>query len=242
MLTKRCSKCKEHKDRAQFHIARDTTDGLYSWCKGCKAEYAKKWADRNKAKFAREGAETIGNKRCFSCGETKPLKEFYRAKHQKDGRGSRCRACESAKCFAARLTSVVPEGFSRCGKCKALKPLADFATNTTKSRGVESLCRVCSRKTLLRSKYKMSPEDYDTLLIRQDFKCAICKRPHSQEKVLHVDHCHTTKVVRGLLCTRCNFGIGYLQDDQSIMRSAIEYLNKQDLSRTHSSEEPVTPA
>jgi len=44
---------------------------------------------------------------------------------------------------------------------------------------------------------------------------------------LAVDHNHITGKTMGLLCSRCNMGIGFLNDDPSILTSAIKYLNKE---------------
>ena len=62
---------------------------------------------------------------------------------------------------------------------------------------------------------------------RQEGKCAICLRPMEKP---YVDHCHTTKQVRGLLCQQCNSGIGMFGDNIEIMLRAIEYLKKPDLT------------
>jgi hypothetical protein len=71
--------------------------------------------------------------------------------------------------------------------------------------------------------YGMSQEDYDRLVARQGGACAICgKRP---AKALCVDHCHATGKIRGLLCRKCNLGIGHLDDSPSVMRAAIAYLS-----------------
>ena len=68
------------------------------------------------------------------------------------------------------------------------------------------------------------PEEYDRLLIEQNNKCAICKNDIGHEAA--VDHNHETKKIRGLLCRNCNVGIGFLQDQPSILRAAAEYLDK----------------
>jgi hypothetical protein len=63
------------------------------------------------------------------------------------------------------------------------------------------------------------------MLVMQDSKCAICAR-HIDElpKTLDVDHCHTTGKVRGLLCGKCNMGIGYFQDNTKTINKALAYL------------------
>jgi Recombination endonuclease VII len=78
------------------------------------------------------------------------------------------------------------------------------------------------RKDLLKYYYGMSVEDYDAFLARQRGACAICMKPSAQ--TLCVDHCHATGKVRGLLCRKCNLGIGHLGDDPNLLRAAIGYL------------------
>jgi hypothetical protein len=74
----------------------------------------------------------------------------------------------------------------------------------------------------LKYKYGISRERFDLMVIDQDNKCMICK----QERKLSIDHCHTTNVVRGVLCHKCNVGIGHFQDNEVFLRSAIDYLQK----------------
>ncbi len=76
----------------------------------------------------------------------------------------------------------------------------------------------------LLSKYGLTQEDYSILLDRQLNKCAICPTEYSENKKLHVDHCHTTGKVRGLLCSNCNIGIGNFMDSDSLLRRAMDYL------------------
>jgi hypothetical protein len=81
----------------------------------------------------------------------------------------------------------------------------------------------CSSRTKrLQKHYGLSDEDYDTLLAKQGGACAICRRrPRGR---LCVDHCHSTGFVRGLLCRKCNLGLGCLVDDAASLISAFAYL------------------
>ena len=71
--------------------------------------------------------------------------------------------------------------------------------------------------------YGMEAEDYEEMFRRQGGVCAICGEPPTG-KDLAVDHCHTSGDVRGLLCTRCNIGLGYFKDDEERLKKAIAYL------------------
>jgi hypothetical protein len=89
------------------------------------------------------------------------------------------------------------------------------------------------REWTLQTKYKISLDDYKSMLESQDGLCAICRgveisqhRRTGKLKELAVDHCHATGKVRGLLCVRCNRGISYFKDTTNLLRSAISYLEK----------------
>jgi hypothetical protein len=75
----------------------------------------------------------------------------------------------------------------------------------------------------LKKRYGLTIEDYNTMLASQAGCCAICKRELSNTKIC-VDHNHTIGTIRGLLCSRCNTGIGQFLDDVNIMQAAINYL------------------
>lgn len=84
------------------------------------------------------------------------------------------------------------------------------------------------RKNRIQAQYGLSPSDYDALLEAQSYQCKICMYPHIEEKQkrLHVDHCHATNRVRGLLCSRCNRGIGHFRDKPSLLTAASKYLEE----------------
>ncbi len=84
--------------------------------------------------------------------------------------------------------------------------------------------------------YGISREKYDRMFEEQDHKCKICGeegfRINSKtEKTLCIDHCHSTGVIRGLLCHNCNRALGLLQDKKHLLQSAIEYLERSETIR-----------
>ena len=71
----------------------------------------------------------------------------------------------------------------------------------------------------------MTVEEYEAVFISQKMRCKICQTHQSElTRSLAVDHCHKTKVIRGLLCDRCNPLLGYAKDDIKRLEQAIEYL------------------
>ena len=92
-------------------------------------------------------------------------------------------------------------------------------------------CRICKErsrfqtwKSNLSQLYGMTVEDYARLHKWQGGVCAICgEKQTGTRKKLHVDHCHTTGQVRGLLCHGCNIGVGNL-DTPELLDRAKEYV------------------
>jgi uncharacterized Zn finger protein (UPF0148 family) len=76
------------------------------------------------------------------------------------------------------------------------------------------------------SLYGLTVEQYDDMIIGQNYVCAICGRSEksSTRGVLFIDHDHKTGKVRGLLCDSCNRGLGYFYDNTSFLSNAIKYL------------------
>lgn len=60
----------------------------------------------------------------------------------------------------------------------------------------------------------------------QNGRCAICSDPLETTKNTHIDHCHKSKFVRGLLCRTCNQGLGFFADDPDRLRAATAYLER----------------
>lgn len=70
--------------------------------------------------------------------------------------------------------------------------------------------------------YKLTNEEYDALVKKQNNACAICKVV--PKEVLFIDHNHQTGDVRGLLCRNCNTAVGLFRDDPDIIAAATTYL------------------
>lgn len=85
-----------------------------------------------------------------------------------------------------------------------------------------------NRDKYLKKKYGISLKQYKRMLKQQGYKCAICgKHQKDESRNFAVDHCHKTKIVRGILCNYCNSRLlKYLGDDLIRAKGLMEYLKK----------------
>ena len=71
------------------------------------------------------------------------------------------------------------------------------------------------------TRYGITAQEYRVLYEAQEGLCLVCRSHH---EVLHVDHCHDTNRVRGLLCGTCNRGLGLFYDNPELLQRAADYL------------------
>jgi hypothetical protein len=132
---------------------------------------------------------------CRTCGIEKSLEEYHLQRGPRTSEGYRRPTCKS---------------------CDAKQSMAWAKANPEK-------VRVFRRKAKLKEKYGISIEDYNSLLEKQGGVCALCNKQHLR-RPLNVDHCHNTGKVRGLLCDKCNLGIGLFDDNPELFEKVREYL------------------
>jgi hypothetical protein len=83
------------------------------------------------------------------------------------------------------------------------------------------------KHNVLKSTHGITIDDFEKMLVDQDYKCFCCSVEHSSlKKGLFVDHCHTTGKVRGLLCNSCNSALGYAKDNIEVLTTMIKYLQR----------------
>jgi hypothetical protein len=70
----------------------------------------------------------------------------------------------------------------------------------------------------------MTAAEFEERLAQQNGVCEICKRTCSSGKRLAIDHNHSTGKIRGLLCGKCNCGLGMFLDSFELLESASRYL------------------
>lgn len=159
------------------------------------------------------------SKRCGGCGETKSITCFAKASGRYDGVQGHCKLC--TKSYRVRNNERlrrknIEYKIANKDKIKLKRP-------QYRAKNVD-LIKKQTKVQKLRWRYKISYETYQLMLGMQDGCCAICNEQHRFDKPLHVDHDHNTGAVRGLLCRRCNQGIGFLRDDSETLQTATNYL------------------
>ncbi len=92
-----------------------------------------------------------------------------------------------------------------------------------KVRWADPEWRKAHRGRYVKRKYGITMEELEAIVESQNHQCCICKVPVDCI-VSNVDHCHKTGKVRGVLCLKCNSGIGLLQDSVEVVESALRYL------------------
>lgn len=114
-----------------------------------------------------------------------------------------------------------------CSTCNLTKNSSDFPPNYIYGGRVTvaTRCKECKRESHVASSFGISMQEFRSMVTDQRNSCAICFKHLATTKEMHIDHCHSTGRVRGILCGSCNRGIGLLQDDPDIILSAYNYLN-----------------
>jgi Recombination endonuclease VII len=76
-------------------------------------------------------------------------------------------------------------------------------------------------------RYGLTPTLFEEMMRAQKGLCPICGCPIKDDRRTHVDHDHETNEVRGLLCARCNAGVGFVEwDGQKWLKAALSYLKR----------------
>lgn len=144
-------------------------------------------------------SELKGYKLCSRCKNIKPESEFYKNKSKEDGYSHNCK---------------------ECGK---------YYTKKWKSENRDAVKRYNKKNSINRNlikRYGITLDDKRNMLNIQNNRCKICGNEFEEESSAFVDHKHENGLVRGLLCTKCNTAIGYLQDNPKIIANAMLYVSQ----------------
>lgn len=168
-------------------------------------------------------------RRCLSCGGVIPAEMTGKAKYCSRNCGI---TGQNQKRADATRAAWRARGL-RCARCGEPIPIPDagphrvkYCSAVCKKKDADARWRASAPHYNRQYLYGMTAEEFDARLAAQGGVCAICGTPEWNGKGdhPHVDHCHETSQVRGLLCRGCNNGLGNFGDDPARLRAAADYL------------------
>ncbi|MEU1274938.1 endonuclease VII domain-containing protein [Streptomyces sp. NPDC005799] len=181
-------------------------------------------------------ADESSAKRCRKCKLDLPLAAFARDRNRRDGLQADCRKCvaeysaahyrrrREAEGKSVREKVFVPAGHKLCRTCGEVKPHSAWHRNASASDGLSTRCKACraerGRQDHLKRQYGITEAERDALVASQGGVCCICLAAVPE----HVDHCHKTGRVRGVLCFSCNAALGQFKDRPDAIRRAAAYV------------------
>ena len=170
---------------------------------------------------------------CVTCGEEKDLKFFYFRTDTNKYRGQ-CKFCNKGyKNYRELMGQYIKDGKKRCSRCDEYKTTDNFHKDKHTTSGLSSKCKFCIKKFQatrkeetqiknISTRYSVDMETAKRLYTVK--QCDICDSSFDGRVRRATDHCHITGKVRGVLCSRCNLGLGYFDDDINKLKKAINYL------------------
>jgi len=200
-----CSKCGETKVLSEFWNAVKYKDGKQHACKDCGRAYYAQNAEREKLRSKRyretHKEQITAQRKAYAEANRDELRAANRAYYKKNADTIRARQ---------KVLRTTPEHREKQRRYK----------KKNKER-----FRDRQKDYDLRTNYGITLEDYNLMLENQNHRCKICESDTPAGKGWNVDHCHTTKKVRGVLCPHCNTGLGFFKDNPDLLIAAINYLN-----------------
>jgi len=146
-------------------------------------------------------------KKCSKCSETKPKSEFPFQNKSIEKLMSHCKSCRKLYQISSRWKDIEKTRSRDKERYYANQEVRKESAKRFRKNHPEK-----TRATMLKSKYGITQDDYNSKLVEQNNKCAICGRDMADYgKIFCVDHNHTTNKVRGLLCDPCNYGLGFYE-------------------------------
>lgn len=168
------------------------------------------------------------SKTCRICGQTKPLDDFYKMAGMRDGHRNECKSCN----LAAKRRRYEAEPDKYIGMVNRWRANNREHVNAYQRRNnARPERKRAQRDAYYRRTFGISADDFDAILAEQGGGCAICGKLPDRAASLHLDHCHDTGAIRGILCLSCNQGLGKFREDADLLDAAARYL-RQGVTRT----------
>lgn len=151
--------------------------------------------------------------------------EEKKKQYRESRKQSRTMAAASGYCGGCSKERPEP-GMKTCRKCIERSKLS-HEKHQYKHKYDGKYWSITARK----SRYGITKEEFEEKLQKQNFQCGICQCKLYDNRYTHVDHCHITGQIRGLLCSSCNLKLGFIERELSLewikyVEAATSYLGK----------------
>lgn len=201
-MDKKCKTCEALKPNTEFNKDLSRSDGLANHCRACAALRQAAYTRRPEKTSAPEGM-----KRCWTCKQTLPHDNFTKSGITFDGFMKACRKCNLKRSRYWRENNR--EHFASYMREYRKTHLAEVKDNERKK------------------KFAVPSGWYAETLTAQGGACAICLTTEAKGRGdFHIDHCHVSGKIRGLLCQHCNLMLGHARDRADVLLEAVAYLKR----------------
>jgi hypothetical protein len=159
------------------------------------------------------------------------IKRYYRC-HGCGKRFSKSGGTAARKVHPRRLLAIAATE-KECSRCHRILPVACFRKKPNDPHLYCAACKECLNAARRQHFLKacdngLSAAEYAALVALQGDRCAICGTTYKGKRfqLWPVDHDHRTGQIRGLLCSKCNLGLGNFDDDADRLEAAVNYLRR----------------
>jgi len=159
---------------------------------------------------------TPDGKTCTKCNIIKPYAEFHKDSSRPDGHIYLCNPCVAQR---RKDEWASPEY-----KAKQRSRWRNMPVEKKQAR--LNVKRRYTAKIGRFKPYGITSDDFVKMMEAQCNLCGICQIDFDlmPTKHIHLDHCHETGKIRGVLCGRCNAMLGFARDRVDVLYAAVEYL------------------
>lgn len=228
-----CSACRRELPEDDFSPDKRSPTGHLTQCKRCRHATIYKHQYPTPCSHCGYHRRLNSNQVCAKCNHSQGLRECWKCHAILPifisfySSTTMCKQCVN-KVIHPRPCVICKLSFTPKNSAKACSPKCRMRFRKRQQAAYEKLHKhdrnivISRRDSRLRLKYRLTPAQFDSMLIAQDGRCGICNEPLSDK--LHIDHDHRTKQLRGILCRHCNIGLGHFFDDPSRLEGAAKYV------------------
>lgn len=131
------------------------------------------------------------------------------------------------ECGLDKEESLFEKNRNYCKECYSLYEKRRRLRHSDQLKSYEKIRYIQRRDKVLENdrkyRYGIDQKEYNKMINDANGKCGICRQ---MSEKLCIDHDHSTGKVRGMICNKCNLGLGHFNDNEKLLQYAIYYLKE----------------